>query len=331
MLISSHLQALLSKFQAHYPMGSLCAELLTIHQGQYIVRSIVQSAGMTLATAMATASDIETAEDRAKTRVLETIGLTLPAAMPLPTPSLSPTSVDPSKSSWPDAKPNVTKSLHPLPLSSEAPQPNRSSFQQPTSVTDSSLTEIEQSQAASQAEAIDLNPISLPPLSSLASPPEENPSPTEVRDRLAFHAEGATMPHSTSATARSASSLGTSRLTDTASPVTESLTSITMESTVELPKDAPKPSAKPEKVSKRKESPEVQPTPTPSSSELGDRSEEIMKIGIEMKRLGWSMEQGREYLKRTYGKRSRQELDDAELLDFLHYLERQLSPVQTPF
>jgi hypothetical protein len=104
-----------------------------------------------------------------------------------------------------------------------------------------------------------------------------------------------------------------------------------MESTVELPKDTPKPSAKPEKVSKRKESSEVQTTPTPSSPELGDRSEEIMKIGIEMKRLGWSMEQGREYLKRTYGKRSRQELDDAELLDFLHYLEKQLSPVQTPF
>lgn len=56
-----------------------------------------------------------------------------------------------------------------------------------------------------------------------------------------------------------------------------------------------------------------------------------MKIGIEMKRLGWSTEQGREYLKRTYGKRSRQELNDAELLDFLRYLETQPSPMQTPF
>lgn len=100
-------------------------------------------------------------------------------------------------------------------------------------------------------------------------------------------------------------------------------------------KTAPeKPKAtKSEKNSKRKaEAFEIAPSSVSVAlNEPSDRSEEIMKIGIEMKRLGWSTEQGREYLKRTYGKRSRQELDDAELLDFLRYLEAQPLPMQTPF
>jgi len=36
-------------------------------------------------------------------------------------------------------------------------------------------------------------------------------------------------------------------------------------------------------------------------------------------------------LQKTYGKRSRQELNDDELMDFLHYLETQPSSAQMPF
>ncbi|NJR39013.1 MAG: hypothetical protein HC781_09465 [Leptolyngbyaceae cyanobacterium CSU_1_4] len=60
--------------------------------------------------------------------------------------------------------------------------------------------------------------------------------------------------------------------------------------------------------------------------ETQDRSDEIARIGVEMKRLGWTTIQGREYLKQRYGKRSRQELNDSELLDFLAYLENQPAP-----
>ncbi|QYO67858.1 hypothetical protein [Leptolyngbya sp. 7M] len=88
---------------------------------------------------------------------------------------------------------------------------------------------------------------------------------------------------------------------------------------------------KPKTDKKKPEYLQADESMVPPPQNTSDRSEEIMKIGIEMKRLGWSTEQGREYLKRTYGKRSRQELDDAELLDFLHYLEGQPSPLQTPF
>lgn len=87
--------------------------------------------------------------------------------------------------------------------------------------------------------------------------------------------------------------------------------------------------SKSERASKRSAEPAPEPAVEQPAAEPADRSEEIMRIGIEMKRLGWSTEQGREYLKRTYGKSSRSKLDDAELLDFLHYLEMQSSPLQT--
>ena len=45
------------------------------------------------------------------------------------------------------------------------------------------------------------------------------------------------------------------------------------------------------------------------------------KIDLEMKRLNWTKEQGRDYLISTYGKKSRLHLTDEELLEFWRYLE----------
>ncbi len=49
----------------------------------------------------------------------------------------------------------------------------------------------------------------------------------------------------------------------------------------------------------------------------------IAKIDVELERLGWTKQEGREYLIRTYGKHSRQLLSDAELMEFFAYLESQ--------
>jgi hypothetical protein len=67
----------------------------------------------------------------------------------------------------------------------------------------------------------------------------------------------------------------------------------------------------------------VEPLPNP---EVIDFSEIIARSNIELKRLGWTSDQGRNYLLQTYGKRSRQLLSDEELLEFLQYLESQPSP-----
>jgi hypothetical protein len=61
-------------------------------------------------------------------------------------------------------------------------------------------------------------------------------------------------------------------------------------------------------------------------SEPVDQSDDIAKIGVEMQRLGWTTDQGRDYLIKTYGKRSRHLLSDEELHDFLRYLESQPTP-----
>lgn len=54
-----------------------------------------------------------------------------------------------------------------------------------------------------------------------------------------------------------------------------------------------------------------------------DLSDIIAQTSVELKRLGWTNAQGRAYLQQTYGKRSRQQLTDEELLDFLDHLQSQ--------
>ncbi|MGF1535928.1 MAG: hypothetical protein ACFB4J_05495 [Elainellaceae cyanobacterium] len=57
-----------------------------------------------------------------------------------------------------------------------------------------------------------------------------------------------------------------------------------------------------------------------------DLSDIIAKTSVELRRLGWTDEQGREHLQSAYGKRSRQQLTDPELVDFLRHLEQQPTP-----
>lgn len=65
---------------------------------------------------------------------------------------------------------------------------------------------------------------------------------------------------------------------------------------------------------------ETTPVEAENTLEL-DFNEIRHKIDLEMKRLSWTKEQGRDYLLSTYGKRSRLHLTDEELLEFWHYLE----------
>ncbi|MBD0267009.1 MAG: hypothetical protein ICV77_01820 [Cyanobacteria bacterium Co-bin8] len=59
-----------------------------------------------------------------------------------------------------------------------------------------------------------------------------------------------------------------------------------------------------------------------------DLSDIIAQTDVELRRLGWTVGQGREFLERTYGKRSRHDLTDQELLEFLLFLETQPSPIE---
>ncbi|MEM8545309.1 MAG: hypothetical protein AAGF66_15125 [Cyanobacteria bacterium P01_H01_bin.119] len=52
-----------------------------------------------------------------------------------------------------------------------------------------------------------------------------------------------------------------------------------------------------------------------------DLSDILAQTDVELRRVNWDIHKGREHLERTYGKRSRHELTDEELLSFLLYLE----------
>lgn len=75
-----------------------------------------------------------------------------------------------------------------------------------------------------------------------------------------------------------------------------------------------------------KNEPTTEPTPT-AEPEAMDFNEIKQKTDIEIKRLGWTKDDGREFLKSRYGKRSRLHLTDEQLLEFLQYLEKQPNPV----
>lgn len=101
-------------------------------------------------------------------------------------------------------------------------------------------------------------------------------------------------------------------------PVPETLVSDTSEN-VTLPISAPA-------------SPRETETATTSTATLEattnpiDFTNVIAQTSLEIKRLQWTQEQGKNYLIATYGKRSRQLLTDEELLEFLEYLRQQPTP-----
>jgi hypothetical protein len=206
-----------AQFRNQYSSGGLTTELLMLHDGQYVVRATAMVEGQPLATAMATHTDLETAEERAQTRVLQLLGI---AAIESSTPALPKTM---TASSPPLRQPPLTE-----PVATPPAEPAAQPVVAPV--------------------AAEVAPPSAPaPATAVAAPP---PS------ALAMHTQ---------------ESLETST-----SPV--------------------------------------------------DLSDVIAQIDVEMARLGWSSQQGREYLEQTYGKRSRQQLSDEELVGFLLHLESQPTP-----
>ncbi|MBF2055930.1 MAG: hypothetical protein IGQ45_01655 [Cyanobacterium sp. T60_A2020_053] len=70
-----------------------------------------------------------------------------------------------------------------------------------------------------------------------------------------------------------------------------------------------------------KSAPDNYQNPSFDLNETVDFTQVIDQTTIELKRLGWTQEQGKKYLLETYGKKSRHLLDDNELIEFLNYLQ----------
>jgi hypothetical protein len=74
------------------------------------------------------------------------------------------------------------------------------------------------------------------------------------------------------------------------------------------------------KETKTKANKTAVPTLEPETSNSTDPMELIAKTEIELERLGWTKEQGKDFLLQHYGKRSRHFLNERELQDFLNHL-----------
>lgn len=67
-------------------------------------------------------------------------------------------------------------------------------------------------------------------------------------------------------------------------------------------------------------------TPQTSVGGYRDLSDEVAKMKVELARLHWTPEQGKQHLMKTYQKSSSKDLTDEEFFNFLHYLESQPTP-----
>jgi len=197
----------LSQFRTSYPNGSLTTELLQVHHEDYVVRAVVRLGETIVATGMAASPQVEQAEDRARLRALEVLGI-------LPLPMISSTALTPPTLPVPE-----------LPTGSEADD--------------------------------------RPPTAPHKPIPREQPSglptvPSTLTTQKTSHSSN----HSV---------LSQDKTIGATSPI--------------------------------------------------DLSEIIDQTSFEMKRLGWTTEQGRQFLKQRFGKESRQQLDSHELEQFLEHLK----------
>ena len=227
----------LETFRAHYPEAGLTADLISVHDGQYVVRAVVIHKGEALATGLAASADIQIAEDRARDRAIALLAL----------PSSHPT-INGSTNSSTQPQPASA------PIESEPDNGRQTATEKPVEESPVPFATPNPAPSESEEDAVTLEP------------PEAELDPTEdMGPPLDAIAEESAPP---------------------------SAATIALEnfSTSEIPVDL---------------------------------SDVIAQTDVELTRLGWTNVQGREYLQQTYGKRSRRELTDEELMSFLLYLEEQ--------
>ena len=231
---------MLAQFQERYPTASLLSQLLTIHQGKFVVQVSVQIEGVTRATGMAAAETIELAEDQARLRAISMVT----------TQEITPSSSLKSDrlSSTPELT-NITKVM-PSHLERSA-NPTAASSEDYPEFTPKSSTDYLSLIATDTDLGVDedvgieqINPVSNVTPFVLRTAPEELPL----------------------------------------------LDSISVE-------------------------------PLPSATEPIDLSDTLIAIETELRNLGWTAKQERNYIERIYNKESRDLLSPQQLYEFLNYLQ----------
>lgn len=293
---------MLAQFQSLYPQGSLISELVQIFQGKYIVRASVQIEGVTRATGMAAAETVEAAEDQARTRALIVLGITnAPSeSVALTSNPVLPAQLNPSL--------NIKGGLSQSAAYSSAKDEDFASSQWPPVVSDKE--------------------ISTPPSKERNIKPEVV---TSSNEQYGYSNAAPLASDTYSQDLGQNFSVSANQELEFDPPV-ESL-EINFDN---QPENQTFPAISANNVTPftpRSYSPQENVT-TPSGkgkrnkkAEPVDLSDVIAKTDVELQRLGWTPEQGREHLIETYGKRGRTLLTEEELHGFLNYLQSQPDPI----
>lgn len=236
--LASHSQghSLFAQLRSRFPQGALVSELVQVHEGQFVVRAIVQVGTTTMATGMAAADKIEVAEDRARVRAMEVLGIS---------PTGGAATFDVPARSMPEAPKEASIVIEPI---AEIPLPSVEELV-PEVATPKKTARKKKEEPLEHAPSLDFSDFDLPEIKSASLEISREPVPP-VADFVPDFEED------------------------------------------ELP--APEPI---------------------------DLSDAIAQIGTEIERIGWTKKQGSTYLQDTYGKKTRAELDEDELIEFLHYLK----------
>lgn len=291
---------MLAQFQSLYPKGSLISELVQIFQGKYIVRASVQIEGVTRATGMAAAETVEVAEDQARTRALIVLGITNapPESVAFTSNPISPAQLNPSL--------NTEGGL------------NESAY---SSAKDEDFV-------SSQWSVVSDKEISMPPSKVRNIKPEVVTNSNEQYG----YSNPAPLSSDTYSQDLGENFPVTANQELEFDPPLENL-EISFDNQVENQTFPAISANNVTPFTPRSYSPQedvVTPSGTgkrKKKAEPVDLSDVIAKTDVELQRLGWTPEQGREHLIKTYGKRGRTLLTEEELHGFLKYLQSEPDPL----
>jgi hypothetical protein len=283
---------MLQKLRQRYPQVALISELVQIDHGKYIVRAIIEIEGKTVVTGLAAADTVEIAEDRARERALLLLEAENTPDLQL-VEKVSPNNIS-LPSDLPKTVPSTKKSTKTAKVT-EIPRPEAKIEPELPQVKDITPAKIE----PELPQVKDITPAKIEP----ELPQVQDIPPAKIEPEL---------------------------------PQVQDIPPAKIEPELPQVQDIPLPepeplllemetdnysllSELPEEASLTEEEPPA-PEPVVVIPEEIDYSVLKTKIDVEMKRLAWTTEKGREYLISTYGKKSRLLLTNEELLEFYNYL-----------
>ena len=277
---------MLAQFHSRYPTGSLISELLTIYQGKFVVRVVVQIDGVTRASGMAAAETPESAEDKARSRAL--------AAMPIEQTPSSPITTIPNQPA-PAAMPEP-----PLPKVFVS-EPVAQIFN-PSPAWSATEPVQEVYEAAQNPRAPFLAGVVQP----YAPPAESEPALATTSAVQSTNKRSALTSNPPEAEEDVFGEFGLS-----SDPQTESTGTPIVASSNVTP-IAP-PSYQPQLG--------IESQTQTNTSEPIDLSDDFAAIDVQLKELRWKPEIESKFLQRNYGKSSRHELTPEQVQEFRRYLE----------